>query len=248
MKLYINGTPLAAKSVTLRPTATVLRTPRGERYAQRKTIDVDGGIFGDDQSTLISNINTFLNLLASDGFDFVYTFNDDTATPDIAIYNDACIGNTRVITMPVLDPRNMAEYSTYWDYKFSIEADVAEVGLSINTIYSFRESITVNGDGQGPTAFLPQKNTPYQSQRNRRFSQVTASQEGEVCGLLRWVDQFAQPPRWPNALVHDPGGMGITNDGPRQAETGRYLIYPTSWRYSFESNTPLGGDRRPRVI
>lgn len=249
MKLTINSTTLEPKSVVLRPTYAVLRTPRGQRYAQRKTIDVEGCIFGDDQSTLITNISALISLLSSDGFDFSYQFNDGTNTPDMTVLNSQCIGNTRVVNMPALDPRNMGEYSTYWDYKFSIEADVAESGLSINTIYSFRESITVNnGAGQPQTGFLPQTNNPYQAQQNRRFSQVTATQEGEVCGLLKYLPQYAQRARWPQWLVNDPGGNGITQESPRQAETGRYLVWPISWRYSFESNQPLGGSSVPAVL
>jgi len=122
MKWKYNNFEHASKDVLVSVSPQAERTPTGYWYATRYQITLSGSIFGDDQASLIANIQALLTAYSQDGGDLGLYFNDGSPTPDILIRNADCIGNVQITQPPHLDPRNLAEYSSYWDYTIGLEA------------------------------------------------------------------------------------------------------------------------------
>ncbi|WP_437187866.1 hypothetical protein SH668x_001277 [Planctomicrobium sp. SH668] len=225
------------KEVTVKVSSEVVRTPRDVAYGMNVRIDVSGSIFGDSQSALIQNIQALIAAYAFDGQDVSLTFNDGTPTPDLTIRNIDTIGGVRVLSIPTLDVRNLAEYSTYWDYSISLEATIKSGAVQMgNWLWEFDESIEVIGLG-GPTfTHVPLKWFRWQKQRNRSNSLCRATQSGTITGLGGYLPNLLPGPRWPDDLVND--SVRIRYSQPTRLGN-TYMLFRIDYGYQFESNSPL---------
>lgn len=236
MKFRYGNFEHASKDVMVNVSKQAERSPTGYWYATRNQITLTGSIFGDDQSTLINNINSLITAYAQDGQDFGLYFNDGTATPDIFIRNTDCIGGVKVTTPPHLDARNMAEYSTYWDYTIVLEALVRKDGANADVIWDFEESFEVTGTGGPKTVWVELKNYPAQPQRARNYTLCSATQQGRITGLNKYLTHMIPPPRFPEYMVED--SFRATKAAPKRIQGG-LTEFTVHYSYQFESNMPF---------
>lgn len=226
----------ARKDVDVRVDASVERSPRGDPIGTRYRIALAGSIFGDSQSQLIQNIEELQAAYSVNRQDILFMFNDGTATPDLAIRSEDCMGGVQVTKPPVLSPRSPAQYSTYWDYSIELEALVRTRPSNAEVVWDFEESIDYTGTGAPPTFWVELKNSPAQAQRPRRYSLCQCTQSGTITGLNGYLRNRIPPPRYPSLLV--PTSARISKRSPRKIN-GEFTEFTLSYSYSFESNVPF---------
>lgn len=226
------------KSVTPRVSSSIVRTGRGEAYGVQYRIDLQGAVFGDDQSTLISNIRSAIDAYAVDGGDFAFRFNDLTAAPDLHIRSDECIGGVQVVSRPTFDPQFPAEYSTFWHFTASLEALVRLHPVNTPVLLEFNESVELVGTGGPKRVWVDLKNFRAQRQQPRPFTRCAATQRGTIVGLNNYMDAFLPAPFWPDLMDHESARRARSS--PRRVR-GSLVEFRTDYSYQFENNGPFPG-------
>lgn len=238
MNLTYGAYQHAGKTVTPRIESEVLETPRGQTYAIRQTVTVEGTLVGDDAEDVAEQVEELIAAYATPGQDLLWTFPDDSGVPELTLRNSACVGGVRVIQPPSFVAGEGPEYSNYRKYVLTVQGDVRLTGASFPTIWEYSQTLSRVGTTGPVVVFQPTKYTRPLPVRTRAFSLQTVTQTGTIAGTLGYL--LPATPIWPAALKHE--SATVSEDAaPRQWINGVGVGWARSWTYTFESATPLPG-------
>lgn len=205
---------------------------RGERYATRIAYRIKGLLQADTVAGVTTAIHALEAAYAEDFQDIGLYEDDDTPTAHVLFSADTLQGN-RVIRGPSYPEGRRADYSTFRTYEITVEGEVGSDD-TVNNM-SFHQKIELMGGGPR-FVYIETRNGPPQKQLTTEQTTYKAVQSGDAMG------QFGYPaaamPLWPNAEHRDQRNI-VTNAPTRQGDKLRE--YSISWRYVFESATPLMG-------
>lgn len=205
---------------------------RGERYALRVTYRIRGMLFGDTVAEVTTAIAALEEAYAEDFLDIGLYEDGGTPTAHVLASADTLKGN-RIIKGPSYPDGTKAEYTTFRSYEIVVEGEVGSED-DVNNM-EFHQRLELTGGGHR-FVYIETRNGPPQKQLVSEQTTYQAVQSGNAVG------QFSYPavpsPLWPDA-EHRPQRMVSTEAPKREGEELRE--YGISWRYVFESATPLVG-------
>lgn len=190
------------------------RTEYGPRGAFKvtETWTCTGRKIAATQSELTAKLQALENAYSWAGLGVVLLDNSGFATVH-QINNSRTLGGVK-ITQPISYPDGKnAQYSTYRDYTFTLEADFPLVGL-LGNLSEYQE--TVSFEGGGPTRVVIELDSGMPiEQITRDQTAYRASQSGRLMSLV----ENPQPPRplWPAKLQ---GSPRITRGTPVETNGG----------------------------
>ena len=205
----------------------------GQMVAQMASLEVKGYVYGSSQQTVSDAMNTLETALARPYGDFLF-YQDDGAVSATNLYNGSSLSGVTVTDGPnwLLDARG-ANYVRQNEYTFTVSA---EYPISTNKrIYlNFEERISRRGGGPRRRVKECLNKLP-QRQQVRAYTVYEAVQEGNAQGYL--FQPPLPPPIWPQHLMENPDTVEAT---PKREGKGLKDFY-ISWKYFFQSATPLTG-------
>jgi hypothetical protein len=204
---------------------------RGQAYALRTRHLIRGELQGASQDDLTTKILALEAAYSVQGGSAGLYQDDGTATAHV-LNSPSTVGGVRVVRGPSYPEGARGEYSTWRTYEIELEADFPNAGLGI---LGWSETLVFSGGGPR-FRFLPVINGPPQKQLVNQLTTFHATQEGSAVG--RGAYPVPPAPLWPAHEHRDQRSIQYRN--PKR--TGNTLTsYDVSWRYVFESVTPLAG-------
>lgn len=207
---------------------------RGRVQLTRKTLHIQvtliavGTTPDEVQASLTSQIQDIESAYSSNGQDAGLYQDDGTVTPHF-LDSSRSIGGVRVLNLD-FQKNDGAEYATQRTVNITLEADFA----SSQAIVSFQESLSFVGTAGPQYAWVQVLNGPPQRQTLKQKTTQMITQAGSGVGFLSAIS--VPPPLLPR-LEHL-GRRRITPGAPR-LDNNRFVDFPTSWTYVFESPTPI---------
>lgn len=193
-------------------------------------------IDGDGQSDLTTKENAFRAALSVPYLDLILR-QDSGAASSTYLLNAGSMSGVRITDGPHFqNEAKDGEFVCVRTARFTAEATYLYRGTE-NAVVSFRESVSITGNGGPRRSWRFPVNAPARRQVITPYSLVTATQSGEMVGHTR-----QPPPRlpiWPDYLVND--RSGTKNDSPRPL--GQAVVdFGISWNFVFErGDGPLIG-------
>lgn len=195
----------------------------------RERWDVVGQLHADSTSELTTAINALATAYSNDKGDIALLTSTGGGTAHVMLTNDT-INGTRVVQRPSFPRGTGAEYTTWRNYTLAVEGDYA---VNDTPLLSWRESITMLGNGTARWDYqVPLVGVPI-SQMHTQCSLVTVIQEGYAVGYLAYVTP--PEPIWPSQELGE--YRRITTEVPAKDAPERRV----SWTYMFRAPAPLGG-------
>lgn len=214
---------------------------RGRRIGVKVTWTVTGIVQADTHAALIAAVAALEAGFAGDRKDLTFKYDDGTILHQLR--NKWCSGGVRVIRPPYYPKGNGAEASTYRTYEVVLEGqvlpgrgspDIAEPSSGAQ-LTSWQETLTMSGGGP-LFVMLPVAVGRPIKQIVRQATPYMAVQSGSATG------RFAYPP-YPGPIFprdeHQDQRQETPGSPKRQGDD--LIDWPVSWRYSFESASPLRG-------
>jgi len=199
--------------------------------------DIDGLLISQSgsQADLTAQIEA-LQAAYVNGGDLLLTLNDGSIAPT-SIINGLTLGGTRVVRAPSFPDGSGAEYVTKRRFIAAIEAEVPT--LDGNTaLWSFEESLSYQGTGGPATDVIETVQGDPVPQTLRQRTAVTAVQAGRAVGYLDYWLQLYSFPTWPSIEQQQ---FRVQEMLSAKRIGSSYKFFPTIWRYTFKSATPLSG-------
>lgn len=231
---------------------TARRNQSGRLEAVIVTMDFEFTLVADGQAALNLRFGQIQNAIIHDGYD-VGMYLDSGQPSRIFIRSAETSTGTRITKYPFPDPEIPgADYATSLKGSCSFSAEYlppqflggGEGGGDNATLTSYRESVTVTGNG-GPRTVVQE----YDRGLPERFvvadrTKVVATQEGsavyEADAANVYLDRTR--PIWPNLLINE---SESTRKETVQLDEKRWQS-TIAWNYQFESVGPLSANPNAR--
>lgn len=190
---------------------------------------------GSGQADLSKKEAALRAALAVQNQDFVL-LTDDGKASSAAVLAAQTASGTRVIAVGAPEAQG-AEFVTRRTVTFTVAAEFHVAGAE-RAVVSWRESLTVIGNGGPSCRWRFPVNAPAIRQVVSPTSLVRALQQGQAVGYLRRPP--APPPLFPAYLVNE--SPVYRAETPRPMGGGAPIDWPVSWSYTFErGDGPLVG-------
>jgi len=228
---YLHDPGEVEYSISSEALLTDAQTP----YAEKVRVNLNGRLVGSSTTDIEKKVVALLTAYATPGLDFsIYL--GPSATSVLSIDSSDTNGGVKILQPPSFPSNRNAAHVTFLDYTIALEA---EVRLSNVATYlrSFSESVT-RGGGSPAYVMLQPRRGRAQRQLGTRQPFYTATQQGTAVGL--YAKPSPSPPLWPFALKEG-GEFGETGGRAIGSTT---MDKSTSWKYVYESTTPLFGSPR----
>lgn len=217
-----------------------------QAIAYKARVDITGMLISQAGSTaacqadLSAQIAAIQNAYKDDGGDAILVLDDGTASPN-SVLNEQTLGGVRVIQRPSFPEGGADEYATIRHFTCALEAEVPTVEGQ-TALQSFEEELTFEGTG-GPAYDVIEcvQGAPVQ-QILKQQTAMRCVQSGRAVGYLGYWTQMYADPLFP-ALEQQQLRVQIPGS-PKRIGSGsdaKYKFFPTIWRYTFKSPTPITG-------
>lgn len=204
----------------------------------RQTWDLVGFISESSQAAITAEIQEIEAAFAQNGQNLDMLFDDGSVSAHL-IVNAATIGGVRVLSGPNWDP-GPGQYANWRSWTAQLQADFQGPGfLQGGGLSFFQETIELFGGGPQDELALSLEGPPI-SERIYAAIPYGAIQSGRIVGMLA-------PPPVPMPIF--PANLKRRLETPYTSETSpgptgssgafRYEGFERSYRYEFESPTPL---------
>lgn len=216
--------------------AETLLTDSQTPYAEKVRVVLQGRLTGATTTEIESKAASLIAAYSRQSQDLTINLGPSKASV-LSLYSSDCNGGVRVVGRPSFPSNRAAAHVTFLDYVVVLEG---ERRLSAPTAFrSFAESVTRNGGGPVYVMLQPRRGKA-QRQLGTQQQYYSAVQQGSAVGL------YAKPsppsPIWPFALKES-GEFGETGGRP-VGSSGLVMDLSITWKYVFESTTPLFGSPR----
>jgi hypothetical protein len=205
----------------------------GQPYALRHTWNINGTIFGDDTSAVVTALLALERAFAVWGLDL--SLLDSSGNVCHSMPSTGSLTGVKIIRPPSYPQGDGAELSTFRNYEIIATCDYPYgLGQVTNPLKSFVETLAFSGGG--PRRMVVECAAgPPQPQVLNQFTAFRATQTGSAVGMFGYPP--IPPPIFPAALVEN--GQPTFTGG--QLRGGVYVDFGVSWNYRFESASPLAG-------
>ncbi len=232
MQLSYGSYSWADNACRVTNSAEYMRNEAERPYQIRKSVQVAGYLDGSSNAAVNAAVISMENALAVPYRDLVLALTAGGQSA-VSLLNSGSIDGVK-LTGPVRYPDGTgADYVTYRKFEFEMGACYPLAGTN-NLLISWQESLTYGG---GNPLFIVKNAINGPPQRQMVFPQTafTVTQSGSAVGYQKYP--LAPPPTFPAALKQS---GNIVRRSPKRQGT-KYVEWPISWTYEFESVTPLIG-------
>jgi hypothetical protein len=204
------------------------------RYALAYNVRV--WLEGDSQASLSRAELAFRAALMQRDKDFILYTDSGARSSACILVRDTASG-TRVVNIGTPEAQG-GEFVNRRTVTFTVVAEY-HVNDAANAVVSWRESLTIIGNGKARRVWRFPINGPAIRQTIAPASLVRAIQQGQAIGYLKRPKKSRL--LFPDYLVHDQ--VQETSESPRFMGVGFDMVdYPVSWQYVFErGDGPLVG-------
>lgn len=202
------------------------------------TWNVKGKKHAASQSALTTALIA-LEAAVRDGQDIGLYLDDQATLTAHYLVNSRALGGNRIVEpvhYPLGDGGKDAQYSTYRDWAFTLEATYA---ISDRAMISFEETIEFEGDGGPRTVWLETAIGLPQEQTVSQFTSYKAIQSGSA-------KQLGSYPTYPGPIWPDAEKRPMRKLVPK-ANSGASQEFEVRWTYYFESALALRGNPHIRL-
>lgn len=211
----------------------------GEPVGERVTVNMDGLLMATGTGDMDAKVIALRRAYLKDNQNWRVVL---AGSPlDVSVDAEDTIGGIHVTQPPSFPSNKNAAYVTILPYRIQLQWEQA-ITDQLYALKSFTESLSFSGGGPRyghiETAVeLPEK------QLLRRNTVYRVIQQGQAVGMYR---QPALPlPLFPGALVSAPDTSLGSGRVIGTLSTLKQTEIPVTWKYTFESATPLAG--RPNI-
>ncbi len=219
-------------SVQARMTVQAVRNQGGQVISTVQGIQVTGYINGTSAADLTQKSNALYTAIIAPGLDLAM-YDTNGALTSLKLISHLSITGTRLSQPLQFSGSAGNEYVNTRYFSFGMDAEYPFASAA-TFLMSFHE--TLNFEGGGPLIVLrPNLDVLPQKQVVQKYTVYRASQQGQAVGYRQYPPVSA--PIFPGALIKAPA---ISMGSPDKKGLG-YQGYSISWRYEYESATPLVG-------
>lgn len=206
----------------------------GQTIEMMAAMDVEGwlGSDGDGEAEIAQKASALITAMSIPYQDLVLYTTAGAAT-DTALLNAGSISGVLIKGGVDFPNGRGAEYVNFRRFRFRAEASYPFNGTG-NALRFFSERISFSGGGPIYRHRMALNGRP-QKQLVYKHSIYRAVQEGEAIGYL--ARPTPPSPLWPDAQME---AVDMTLDSPERRGNG-YSDFRVTWRYNFESASPLVG-------
>ena len=209
-------------------------------YKARADIDVLLLSQTGSQADLTAQIQAVQEAYVNGG-DLILVQNDGSHSAN-SIINSTTLGGTRVVVQPSVPDGKGTEYVTKRRFIAAIEAEIPTVDGG-TALWSFEESVSFQGTGGPATDVIEVVQGLAVPQTLRQFTAATMVQEGRAVGYLGYWNQLFADPIYPS--LEQQQFRFLRKGSPKRTGSGSnttYKMFPSMWRYTFKSPTPLSAE------
>jgi hypothetical protein len=205
----------------------------GEAIAYRYLWTVEGYLSGSSQTDLTTKALALETQLKRQDLDLIF-YRDDGGESANFLHSRGSMTGIRITRGPDFTNRNGSEYATERTFSFEAEAEYPTRNDS-SVLMSWEEELETGG-GYPLIIHRPAINAPPQKQIVFQQMPYTATQSGAIVGYLKYPS--VPPPLFPAHLKEAPV---IHRRSPERRKPGNHQGFSVTYRYVFESATPLVG-------
>jgi hypothetical protein len=217
--------------------------------AYKARADITGMLIGKGESPAETQADLTVQIQALqdayvNGGDLILILDDGSQSPN-SIINSATLGGTRVVQKPSFPDGGAAQYATIRNFAIAIEAEVPTID-GATALWSFEESLTFEGSGGPAYDVIEVVQGLAVPQQLKQFTAARAVQSGRAVGYLGyWTQMFADPifPALEQQQFRVQQAMSAKRTG--SSSNIAFKMFPSIWRYTFKSPTPLAGSPNP---
>jgi hypothetical protein len=211
----------------------------GEPVGEKVTVGMDGLLMGTSTSDMDSKVQSLRAAYLKDNQNWRVIAGSTVL--DVSVDAEDTLNGIHVTQPPSFPSNKNAAYVTTLPYRIQLQWEQA-VTDQLYALKSFTESLSFSGGGPRyghiETAVeLPEK------QLLRRNTIYRVVQQGQAVGMYR--QPLLPLPLFPGALVSAPDTTLGSGRALGPLDRLRTSEIPITWKYTFESATPLAG--RPNV-
>ena len=241
MKITYGSYEFDENVVGMDMTITPVRDKRGRRKFSRKEVTLRGKLKASSQANFKTAIEAFETAFTTDLQDFKLLHDDDSNSAHTMI-NSQTYSGVRCGPIRWLN-QSRAEYATVRSFEVTLTADYLTSSVEIYTEY--RETISIQGTGDGETVWTPCLDGTVQSSVTYPVVPITIVQAGSARGSVNYPNF----PPYVLASQYLQGPQVLKEREAPRLELNVRTDYGIKWRYPFVvPPTVRVGDLRPLSI
>lgn len=208
-------------------------SPRNRHVFVRKTLTLMGHFCVTGQSSIKQRILALEEAYLSDFHETAGLYHDDGTPSAHYLPHDTSLNGIRVLTLDYIKEEG-GEYVTGRSYRIVLQADYARQLTLEDNLYSWEQTITMQGAGGPSWEYIPQFIGPPIRQINALITPQRYVQFGESIGVTGYAGYAVI--MWPDNEHRD---ARMIEFGTCLKKGHNYdLLWPMKWRYVFSFPGP----------